>query len=104
VDRVVRAEELDATLNDAAGMFLQTAPTAFRESKKLLLQCFDLPYDRFLAAYLKGQKACLTSAEHAISSEAYLEKRPPDFNRLVPRQAVRPAERKLAVARKKKKA
>lgn len=104
VDRVVRAEELDATLNDAAGMFLQTAPTAFRESKKLLVQCFDLPYDRFLAAYLKGQKACLTSAEHAISSEAYLEKRPPDFSRTTQRQAVRPVGRKLAVARKKKKA
>ena len=81
VDKVVQAEELDAALNQAAEMFLQTAPTAFRESKKLLTQCFDLPYNRFLAAYLKGQKACLTSPDHEISSEAYLEKRTPNFRK-----------------------
>jgi enoyl-CoA hydratase/carnithine racemase len=85
VDKVVKEEDLDAALNGAAEMFLQTAPTAFRESKKLLVRCLDLPYNRFLEAYLKGQKACLASPDHEVSSEAYLEKRPPDFGRSVQR-------------------
>jgi len=96
VDKVVKAEELDGALSEAAEMFLQTAPTAFRESKKLLTQCFDLPYNRFLEAYFKGQKACLTSADHERSSEAYLEKRTPDFSQAAQPPAARRIGRKLA--------
>jgi enoyl-CoA hydratase/carnithine racemase len=97
VDKVVKGEELDAAMNEAAEMFLQTSPTAFRESKKLLLQCFDLPYSRFVEAYLKGQKACLASADHAVSSGAYLERRAADFRqtrqpRTSKQQPTRPAK------------
>jgi len=102
VDKVVKAEELDAALNEAAEMFLQNAPTAFRETKKLLVQCFDLPYTRFLAAYLKGQKTCLTSPDHALSSEAYLEERPPDFSQVPQQRTPRLAGHKLAAVRKRK--
>lgn len=100
VDKVVKAEELDGALNEAAEMFLQTAPTAFRESKKLLTQCFDLPYTRFLEAYLKGQKACLTSADHAISSEAYLKRHMPDFSQAAQQQVIHPIGRRLSVGKK----
>lgn len=64
VDRVVKAEGLEPALQAAAEMFLQTAPTAFRETKKLLLQSLDLPFPQFLSSYLKGQKACLLSSDH----------------------------------------
>ena len=100
VDRVVRSEELETALNDAADMFLQTAPTAFRETKKLLLQCFDTPYERFLRTYLKGQKTCLTSIDHQISSEAYLEKRVPDFLPAL-QPTARRARRKRTIMKKK---
>ncbi len=99
VDKVVKTEELDSALNAAVEMFLQTAPTAFRESKKLLMQCFDLPYNRFLEAYLKGQKACLTSADHEVSSEAYLGRRAPDFGQVSQQQIARPAGRRLVVVK-----
>jgi len=56
VDKSRQGRRAGRALNEAAGMFLQTAPTAFRESKKLLTQCFDLPYNRFLEAYLKAKK------------------------------------------------
>ena len=100
VDKVVKTEELDGALAEAAETFLQTAPTAFRESKKLLTQCFDLPYNRFLEAYLKGQKACLTSADHDISSEAYLERRTLDFSQAAQQRAGRPVGRGLSVVKK----
>ena len=103
VDKVVKAEGLDAALHEAAEVFLQTAPTAFRESKKLLSQCFDLPYNRFLEAYLKGQKACLTSPDHEISSEAYLEKRLPDFTRVLQERTTRLSGRRLAVMKRRRK-
>jgi len=61
--KVVQAERLGRCPQRGCGDVFTTAPTAFRESKKLLTQCFDLPYNRFLEAYLKGQKACLTSAD-----------------------------------------
>ncbi len=102
VDKVVKTEELEAALNEAAELFLQTAPTAFRESKKLLLQCFDLPYNRFLEAYLKGQKACLTSPDHEVSSEAYLTKRSPDFGQAAQQRSTRPARHRLVVVKKTK--
>jgi enoyl-CoA hydratase/carnithine racemase len=102
VDKVVKTAELDTALSEAAETFLQTAPTAFRETKKLLCQSFDVPYERFLAAYLKGQKTCLTSADHDISSAAYLEKRTPDFSH-PPRPAPRPAGRRGTAMRKAKK-
>ena len=76
VDQVVKAKDLEKTLNSAADMFLQTAPTAFRESKKLLVQSYDLPYEQFLPAYLKGQQACLASSDHTVASTAYLSKAP----------------------------
>ncbi len=38
VDQVVTAKDLEKTLHSAAAVFLQTSPTAFRESKKLLAQ------------------------------------------------------------------
>jgi enoyl-CoA hydratase/carnithine racemase len=102
IDKVVQTEALEAALNEAAEMFLQTAPTAFRESKKLLLQCFDLPYNRFLEAYLKGQKACLTSSDHEVSSEAYLEKRTADFSQAAQQRSARPARRRLIAVKKTK--
>ena len=74
VDQVVKAEDLDKTLTAAADMFLHTAPTGFRESKKLLVQSYDLPYEQFLPAYLKGQQACLASSDHDVASTAYLSK------------------------------
>ena len=79
VDQVVKARELEETLNSAADMFLQTAPTAFRESKKLLVQSYDLPYEQFLPAYLKGQQACLASSDHTVASTAYLLKAPAQY-------------------------
>jgi enoyl-CoA hydratase/carnithine racemase len=88
VDRVVKAEELESALQEAAEMFLYTSPTAFRETKKVLLQSFDLPFSRFLDAYLKGQKACLLSADHEVASEAYLARKTPEFS-LTSRQASR---------------
>jgi enoyl-CoA hydratase/carnithine racemase len=102
VDKIVKTEALEAAQNEAAEMFLQTAPTAFRESKKLLLQCFDLPYNRFLEAYLKGQKACLTSPDHEVSSEAYLERRTPDFSQTTQQRRPRAARRGLVVVKKTK--
>jgi len=102
VDKVVKTEALDTALNEAAELFLQTAPTAFRESKKLLLQCLDLPYNRFLEAYLKGQKACLTSPDHEVSSEAYLERRTPDFSHAAQQRRPRAAKSQFAAARKRK--
>ena len=79
VDQVVKAKDLEKTLNSAADMFLQTAPTAFRESKKLLVQSYDLPYEQFLPAYLKGQQACLASSDHTVASTAYLSKAPAQY-------------------------
>ena len=79
VDQVVKAKDLEKTLHSAAGMFLQTAPTAFRESKKLLVQSYDLPYEQFLSAYLKGQQACLASSDHTVVSTAYLSKTPAQY-------------------------
>ncbi len=60
-------------------MFLQTTPVAFRETKKLLLQSFDLPFPRFLDAYLKGQRAGLVSLDRKVASKAYLTKKTSEF-------------------------
>lgn len=104
VDQLVQPAELDNAINKVAEMFLRTAPTAFRESKKLLVQSIDLPYQRFLSAYLKAQKACLSSVDHEISSEAYLAKQTPDFGKAMPKQPSRAAKPKLMVVKKGKKA
>ncbi len=68
IDQVVRARNLEKTLNSAADTFLQTDPTAFRESKKLLARSYDLPYEQFLSAYLEGQQTCLASSDHTAAS------------------------------------
>jgi len=59
VDRVVPRADLGRALDEAAAQFLETSPTAFRESKKVLLASFDLPYRRFVERYLEGQRVCL---------------------------------------------
>jgi enoyl-CoA hydratase/carnithine racemase len=95
VDRVVARSDLSLALHEAAETFLQTAPTAFRETKKVLLEAFDLPFARFLGAYLKGQDACLRSADHTVAGDAYLARTAPRFESAacrepVPRAAKRP--------------
>ena len=79
VDRVVPRAELERALHEAAQAFVETAPTAFRETKKVLLRAFELPFPRLLEVYLKGQRACLLSADHHLASDAYLAGKPPDF-------------------------
>ena len=74
VDQVVKPETLNTALASSADMFIYTARSAFRESKKLLVQRYDLPYEGFLSVYLKGQQACLASSDHNVASDAYLIK------------------------------
>jgi len=96
VDQVVTPTTLDTALTDAANMFIHTASAAFRESKKLLLQCYDLPYPDFWSAYLKGQQVCLASSDHALAGDAYLTKTAADFSlpQKKPPHAVRPKRKK----------
>ena len=100
VDQVVKPKTLDTALTTAADMFIHTAPAAFRESKKLLVQCYDLPYERFLSAYLKGQQACLASSDHAVAGDAYLTKTAADFSLPQKKSArsISPKQRKRKLA------
>jgi enoyl-CoA hydratase/carnithine racemase len=70
VNRVVRAAEFPAALDELAARFLALPATSVSASKRLVAGAFDLDLDGFRQAMEAEFKACLASDDHRRAMEA----------------------------------
>lgn len=71
VNRVVPAARLDTTALELATALAANVRSASVATKRLTLRAFDLPIDRFLAAYVRAQRACWKDPETTANLGRY---------------------------------
>jgi enoyl-CoA hydratase/carnithine racemase len=77
VDHLVEPEALDEEVEKRITQYLETCSEGARQSKVLLGMHADLSQPQFFEEYLRRQRICTTSPDHAEAREAYREGRPP---------------------------
>ncbi len=79
VNRVVPAEELDATVDSLAARIASGPPLGIRFTKKALVSALDKDATTALEYELLAQSYCLLSDDYQEGLRAFREKRPPQF-------------------------
>lgn len=77
VDHVVPPETLDEEVEASIPRYLATCSEGARQSKVLLALHADLSQPQFFEEYLRRQRLCTSSPDHAEARAAYEEGRPP---------------------------
>lgn len=81
VNKVVPADELDATVMDWAEKLAAGPAFAYGWTKKLIDQSFNTDIDKQLEAERDGIVACAGSADMREGIRAFVEKRPAEFGK-----------------------
>lgn len=79
VNRVVPAEDLEATVREIAGTIARNAPLSIRASKEAIDQISGDPALVDQARFETLYRACFDSADYAEGRTAFMAKRPPVF-------------------------
>jgi 2-(1,2-epoxy-1,2-dihydrophenyl)acetyl-CoA isomerase len=79
VNRVVAADELDATVDELVARLLKMAPVALSQTKHLLDQAFSVTFADAVEAEAVAQVLNLTTADAREAMRAFMEKRDPNY-------------------------
>lgn len=79
VNRVVPADDLEATVRALAGTIVGNAPLSVHASKMTIRDILKDPADRDPDRLAEISKACFDSADYAEGRQAFMEKRQPVF-------------------------
>jgi 2-(1,2-epoxy-1,2-dihydrophenyl)acetyl-CoA isomerase len=79
VNRVVAADELDATVDELVARLLTMAPVALSQTKHLLDQAFSVTFADAVEAEAVAQVLNLTTADAREAMRAFMEKRDPNY-------------------------
>jgi enoyl-CoA hydratase/carnithine racemase len=71
VNRVVPHRELDSTAVDLATKLAANVRAASVATKRLTIESYDMPLDRFLDLYVRAQRRCWTDAETRATLARY---------------------------------
>ena len=77
VDHLADGERLDEEVEELIGRYLRTCSEGARQSKVLLGLHADLSHPQFFEEYLRRQRICTSSPDHAEARRAYAEGRSP---------------------------
>jgi hypothetical protein len=75
----VEPGDLDQEIETRIGRYLETCSEGARQSKVLLGLHADLSQPQFFEEYLRRQRLCISSPDHAEARAAYAEGRSPKW-------------------------
>lgn len=81
LNRVVPHDTLEAATAEMAGRFTRNSPRINAMIKRAVYQSLDATFDEMLDVETAAQTACFELDDSAEGLNAFLEKRPPQFNR-----------------------
>lgn len=79
IDHLVSEQHMAEEVEQLIGKYLQTNNEGTQFSKRMLIGCFDLDFDRFCARYMDLQSKAMTSDDFHEAMAAYREKRTPEW-------------------------
>jgi enoyl-CoA hydratase len=79
IDHLVEPGDLDQEIETRIGRYLETCSEGARQSKVLLGLHADLSQPQFFEEYLRRQRLCISSPDHAEARAAYAEGRSPKW-------------------------
>jgi len=79
VNRVVPADQLDATVDELVAQLLKMAPVALSQTKRLLDQAFSATFAEAVEAEAVSQVLNLSTSDVQEAVRAFMEKRDPNF-------------------------
>ncbi len=79
INRVIPADDLEATVRELATTIVNNAPLSVNASKVTIKEILKDPEDRDMDGLADIAKACFDSADYAEGRQAFMEKRPPVF-------------------------
>jgi 2-(1,2-epoxy-1,2-dihydrophenyl)acetyl-CoA isomerase len=79
VNRVVAADELDATVDELVARLLKMAPVALSQTKHLLDQAMSTTFEDAVEAEAMAQVVNLSTPDAKEALRAFMEKRAPEF-------------------------
>ena len=77
VDHLVQEDTADAEFKVLIDEYGRSNSEGCRQSKAMLLECFDMGFDAFFAKYLERQQRAMDAPDFAEAMTAYKENRPP---------------------------
>jgi enoyl-CoA hydratase/carnithine racemase len=79
IDHSVSEQRMAQELEQLIGKYLQSNNEGCRFSKGMLVECFDLDFDRFRGRYMDLQSKAMNSGDFHEAMAAYREKRTPGW-------------------------